>query len=145
MVLHAFQSSNPVVVVATDAGILLLLIYAYFEVQFKTGGIYSAKWFMKIDNERYVNIKLICGFYGPDVFTMLPAFHSLTGCDTNPFPFGCGKVKPYKKMLQQKKQDLLNDFRSTLTRSDMFLLMLLSFLKPSYTMEGNLKVCCKLV
>ena len=59
MVLHAFESSNPVVVVVSDTDILLLLIYAYSKVQFKTGGIYSAKWFMKIDNERYVNIKLM--------------------------------------------------------------------------------------
>ena len=51
---------------------------------------------MKIDNERYVNIKLICAFYGPAV-TCCPQFNS--------------------KMLQQKKQDLLNDFGSTLTSS----------------------------
>ena len=87
------------------------------KVQYKTGGIYLGKWFMKIGNEHYVNIKLICCFYGPDVCTLLPAFHSLTGCDASSFPFGCSKVKPYKKMLRHKKQEWLNDFGSTLTSS----------------------------
>jgi hypothetical protein len=65
---------------------------------------------MKIDGERHVNISSVCNFYGTDVCNVLPAFHSLTGCDTTLYPFGCGNIKPFKKMLQHKKHNLIASF-----------------------------------
>ena len=58
------------------------------------------QWQMKIDRESYVHIGNICDNFGTDVCKALPAFHSMTGCDTVSFPFRIGKIKPLKKMIK---------------------------------------------
>ena len=104
-------------VVASDTGILLLLIYAYSEVQFKTGGIYSANWFIKIDNERYVNIKLICDFYGPDVMQCVTCFPQFNRMGYKFVSLWVWQGKAIQENASAEKMDLLNDFGSTLTSS----------------------------
>ena len=39
---------------------------------------------------------------------VLPAYHSITGCNTSSFAFGIGKVKPFKKMEKLGKCYLLH-------------------------------------
>ena len=45
---------------------------------------------------------------------ILPAFHSLTGCNTISYPFGFGKIKPFKKMLKAKQEDLLQELGASI-------------------------------
>ena len=65
---------------------------------------------MKIDGDRFVNISATSNFYGKEVCNTLLAFHSLTGCDTISYPYGCSKVKPYKKMIGQRQCYLIETF-----------------------------------
>eukprot|EP00795_Rhopilema_esculentum_P003494 gene3494-1875_t len=52
--------------------------------------------------------------YGSDVCNVLPAYHSITGCDTTSYPYGIGKIKPFKKMLSHNKVNLLSKFGDSL-------------------------------
>ena len=117
VVLHASESLNPVRVVASDTDILLLQVYTYSQVRMSHSNDGFA-WYMKIDSERFVNVSLIYDFYGYDICNAILAFHSLTGFDTTSYPFGCGKVKPFKKMLKQKKFDLIEHFGLASCNSD---------------------------
>lgn len=42
-----------------------------------------------------------------DTANVLPAYHSITGCDTTSYPYKVGKVRPFKKMVEQNKFALL--------------------------------------
>ena len=61
---------------------------------------------MKIDH-RYVSVNKLTTHFGEEVCEVLPAYHSITGCDTTSFPFRIGKIKPIKKMIKQGKSQLL--------------------------------------
>lgn len=65
---------------------------------------------MKIDSDTYVNVEAICERYGTDACKILPAFHSITGCDTSSYPYRVGKVRPWKKLLKAHAYDLLSTF-----------------------------------
>ncbi len=99
--LYASQSDNPIVVVATDTDVLVLLTYAYNEVK------PTEHWVMRIDKEKYVYVNNVCNHYGSEVCKALPAYHSITGCDTTSFPFNVGKVKPFKNMVKESNAKLL--------------------------------------
>ena len=109
VVLHAYESPNPVIIVASDTDILVLLLHAYTKMCISTNEAEQV-WYMRIDKERFIDISKIYEFYGSDVCSALPAFHSLTGCDTTSYPFSCGKIKPFKKMIKLKKFNLIEDF-----------------------------------
>lgn len=102
VVRHASLSDRPVVVVATDTDIFVLLVYAFSKVA------PAEKWYMKIDKDSYVDIGDVCRTYGKEVCDVMPAYHSLTGCDTTSYPFKVGKVKPFKKMVAHNKFSLLS-------------------------------------
>ena len=76
--------------------------------------ISNQKLQMKIGHERFVNIESICAKIGTEAGAILPAYHSITGCDTTSFPFGIGKLKPWKKIVKLKSYSLLSNFGSTL-------------------------------
>jgi hypothetical protein len=86
LILQASKSNDPVVVLATDTDVLILLSYAY--------SIRKPlhEWLMKIDH-RYIDVKVITYHFGDEICEFLPAYHSITGCDTTSFPFGIGKIK----------------------------------------------------
>ena len=67
----------------------------------------SNEWVMNIDSEKYVSINKIQTHFGNKVCNVLPAFHSITGCDTTSYAMNIGKVKPFKKMIKLRKEDLL--------------------------------------
>ena len=102
VVRHASLSERPVVVVATDTDIFVLLIYVVSKVA------PAEKWYMKIDKERYVDISDVCRTYGKEVCDVMPAYHSMTGCDTTSYPYKVGKVKPFKKMVAHSKFNMLS-------------------------------------
>ncbi|MPD04419.1 hypothetical protein E2C01_100105 [Portunus trituberculatus] len=93
VVRHASLSERPVVVVATDTDIFALHIYAFSKVA------PAEKWYMKINKESYVDIGDFCRTYGKEVCDVMPAYHSMTGCDTTSYKYKVGKVKPFKKMV----------------------------------------------
>ena len=102
VVRHASLSERPVVVVATDTDIFVLLVYAFSKVA------HVEKWYMKIDKESYVDIGDVCRTYGKEGCDVMPAYHSMTGCDTTSYPYKVGKVKPFKKMVAHSKFNMLS-------------------------------------
>ena len=56
---------------------------------------------MRIDAGRYVNVRAVANGLPDDVLKNLPAYHSITGCDTTSYPFKVGKVKPLKNMNEE--------------------------------------------
>ncbi|XP_068213181.1 uncharacterized protein [Palaemon carinicauda] len=100
IVYHASIAKDPVVIRATDTDILVLLCYAYSVCNPEDN------WMMKVD-DRYVSVRKVVEHFGDDVCKVLPAYHSITGCDTTSFPYGVGKIKPLKKMRQKGKVHLL--------------------------------------
>ena len=65
---------------------------------------------MRIDAGRYVNVRAVANGLPDDVLKNLPAYHSITGCDTTSYPFKVGKVKPLKKAMKNNKMNLLDNF-----------------------------------
>ena len=88
LVLIAFEEQTDVVIVAKDTDFLVLLVWAYsfYNVKYK--------WYFKYDR-----ISVICDYVGRDLCLTLPAFHSLTGCDTTSYFFRTGKLRAFKKVL----------------------------------------------
>jgi len=101
IVRHVSLSDKPVVIVAADTDIFVLLIYAFHKSH------PSEKWFVKIEKNRYLDIGDICKTYGEEICDALPDYHSVTGYDTTSYPYKVGKVKPLKKMITQGKSNLL--------------------------------------
>jgi hypothetical protein len=99
-----YQENNVqgrIVVKSPDTGLLFLLVH-YFpkmknpsELWFQTGLITSTK-----DYRRYIPIHELCKSLSSVVCEILPAAHSLTGCDTTSSFFGIGKK--YKSCLKPK-------------------------------------------
>eukprot|EP00794_Sanderia_malayensis_P018600 gene18600-20470_t len=106
IILEVSKSNRPVVVKAADTDILVLMCYAFSACQ------PVEEWMMKIDSDRYASISCIQNHFGHDVCSILPAYHSIAGCDTTSFPYGAGKTKPFKKMVKTKSNNLLSDLGS---------------------------------
>ena len=66
-------------------------------------------WFMMIDKDTFVSIKDIRSYFGDDVCSVLPAYHSITGCDTTSYPANVGKIKPFQRMIATNSMHLLHD------------------------------------
>jgi len=62
-------SDKPVVIVAADTDIFVLLIYAFFHKSRP-----SEKWFMMIEKNRYLDIADICKAYGEEICDALPGY-----------------------------------------------------------------------
>ena len=101
IVSHVSLSDKPLVIVAADTDIFVLLIYAFHKSH------PSEKWFMKIEKNRYLDIGDIYKTYEEEICDALPGYHSVTRYDTTSYPYKVGKVKPLKKMITQGKFNLL--------------------------------------
>ena len=64
---------------------------------------------MKTIPGKFIDIKTIRNFFGNSICQILLGFHSITGCDTTSYPFGVGKICPFKKMRCLNKMHLLQD------------------------------------
>ena len=62
-----------------------------------------------IDKETYVDIQDIRSHFGDEICAILPAYHSITGCDTTSYPSNVGKIRPFKKMMTNKSMHLLQN------------------------------------
>ena len=77
LVLHASRVDTNVVAVSKDTDVLLPMVHAYAKI--KPNG----SWFMKVDHEKCVNIKMKIGFYlGTELAMKLSHILDVTGCDT---------------------------------------------------------------
>ena len=86
--MEVLKKENTVIVKAADTDILILMCYAH------SSQASTNKWIMNIDSERYVNINSIQDHFGTFVCDLLPAYNSITGCDTTSYPANRGKVRP---------------------------------------------------
>ena len=92
------------IVKATDTDFLILMCYAH------SSQARANKWIMNIDSERYVNFNTIQDHFGELVCNILPAYHSLIGCDTTSYAAKRGKVRPLNKLIKRKREELLETF-----------------------------------
>ena len=113
VVLHAALSNYPVVICATDTDILIVLVFAYSRFNL------AEQWYMKTARDSFVEISKISSHYGEAVCNILPAFHSITGCDMASHPYNLGKVKLFKKMISKDKSSYLNSFGQKPLNNDM--------------------------
>ena len=87
----ATQVDMPVIIRTADTDVLVLMVHIYSSRNM------DRPWQMKINHEHFVNFGASCDHIGSETCNMLPAFHSITGCDTSAFvPFRVGKVVPWK-------------------------------------------------
>ncbi len=108
----ATQVDMPVIIRATDTDVLVLMAHIYSWTNIEK------PWQMNIDQESFVNINAICSHIGSEACNILPAFHSITGCDTTSFPFRVGKVAPWKKLVKTRSYDLLSTFGTRVPSED---------------------------
>eukprot|EP00795_Rhopilema_esculentum_P003979 gene3979-18263_t len=71
----------PVIISATDTDVLVLMVHIY------SWRDIDRPWQMKIDHQNFVNVAAIADHIGSEACNVLPAFHSITGCDTTSFQF----------------------------------------------------------
>ena len=64
------------VIKAADTDILVLMAYACAKKNIEQD------WLMQIEIDTYVSVKSIISYYGDEFCSVLPAYHSITGCDT---------------------------------------------------------------
>ena len=82
--------------------VLMVHIYSWRDI--------DQPWQIKIDHQNFVNVAAIADHIGSEACNILPAFHSITGCETTSFPFRVGKVAPWKKLIKMRLYDLLLTF-----------------------------------
>ena len=103
LILEASKSTNDIVIRSADTDVLILMCYAQ-ELNI------DKKWMMMIDKETYVDIQDIRSHFGDEICGILPAYPSITGCDTTSYPSNFGKIRPFKKMMTNKSMHLLQNF-----------------------------------
>ena len=74
---------------------------------------------MKTARDSFVEISKISSHYREAACNILPAFHSITGCDTTSYPYNVGKVKPFKMMISKDNSSNLNSFGQKPLNNDM--------------------------
>ena len=87
LILEASKSPNDVVIRCADTDVLMLMCYAQMKLDIRK------RWVMMIDKETYVDIQDIRSHFRDEVCEILPAYHSITGCDTTSFPANVGKLR----------------------------------------------------
>ena len=80
LILEATKSDNHVVIRSADTDVLMLMCYAHQEKDVQK------EWIMVIYDATYVNITEIRSYYGEEICSILPAYHSIIGCDTTSYP-----------------------------------------------------------
>ena len=53
---------------------------------------------MKIDNEKFIDVRQIVAYYGKDVILKLPHIHPVTGCNTTSYYMAWEKLKYSKNV-----------------------------------------------
>jgi hypothetical protein len=101
MMLHAQDSAfqhQRLVIQTPDTDVVVLAIYVSALLQ-------SEQLWVRMgvrDKLRFIPIHRIVEKLGPDLCSLLPAFHALTGCDTTSGPYLIGKKRSWT-MLQENQ------------------------------------------
>eukprot|EP00794_Sanderia_malayensis_P001365 gene1365-biopygen1116 len=103
LILHAILANQDVVVVAKDTDVLVLLVWAYEKCAV------THQWFMKYERDSFADVGKICRFIGRQLCLSLPAFHSISGCDTTSYMFKTRKVRIFKKLLKDQSPSTMLD------------------------------------
>ena len=91
MIFHAGLQTH-VVIVAKDSDVLFLLAYT---MTLKEG---CSRWFQMIDDNQYVNIRIIYDYLDRDISSVLPQFHAITGCNQISYKSNKRKLSTFKKV-----------------------------------------------
>ena len=102
IILEAVKSDGPVIVKAADTDILVLM-YCVHSHERKTN-----QSIMQINSERFVSFNSIVNHYVTKVCNVLPAYHSITGCNIS-YSANVNKIKPHKNMIRPGKENLRAD------------------------------------
>ena len=92
LVYLALKGKTDMVIVSKDTDVLILLVWAYAKHDIKES------WYMMYEHGKYADIGKIVEFFGNEICLALPAFHSLSGCDTTSYFFRVGKSRVFKKL-----------------------------------------------
>ena len=95
---HCTLEDKLTVVIATDTDILILMVYAF------ASRLPDHDWFLKIKQNKFVNVSKIHDYIGNTVSLVVPAMFVLTGCDTVSYLFRRSKKTIFERGL--KKEDL---------------------------------------
>ena len=95
MIRLALKEDTDVVVVAKDTDVLVLLIWAYVKYNV------SRKWYLKYETDKYADIGAICDYFGKNIALTLPAFHSITGCDTTSYFLRAVKMQNFQESCER--------------------------------------------
>lgn len=99
-ILDASKPKYPVVIGASDTGVLLLMCYAHWQL------FPENHWLMKTDSERCVSVAFIKLYFEKNMCCVLPVYHCIIGYDKTQYPTNIGKSKArvFQKLKKLKKQ-----------------------------------------
>ena len=97
IIMEALKKQKSAILKVTDTDIIILMCYAH------SSQTCTNKWIMNIDSERFVIVNTIQDHFGKLVCNVLPAYHSITGCDTTSYVANRGKDWLLNKMIKRKK------------------------------------------
>ena len=93
MIYHAsLQGANSVVISANDSDVFFLGTYACALDK-------NRKWYFNYQSCSFADLRRIADLLG-DSALQLPAFHSLTGCDTTSYFYFRGKTAPWERAIK---------------------------------------------
>ena len=92
----ALKECNDVIVVSKHTDILILMVWAYAKYNININ--IRRKWYLNYEAGKFADIGEIVEYFGEDASLALPAFHSLTGCDTTSYFFRIGKCCVFQKL-----------------------------------------------
>ena len=96
IIMEASKKQKTTILKVTDTDTIILMCYAH------SSQTCSNKWIMNIYSERFVIANTIQDHFGKLVCNVLPAYHSITGCDTSCVA-NRGKDLLLNKMIKRKK------------------------------------------
>ena len=95
MIYRASVHDDPIVIVAKDTDVFVLMIYALNKIK------PSYNWFTNIDSEKFIEITSIVDFLGSTLSSVLPQLHAITGCDTTAYKHNISKESSVKKLIKK--------------------------------------------
>ena len=97
---HCTLEDKPTAVIASDTGILLLMVHVF------ASHLPDHDWFLQTKKNQFVNVSKIHEYIGNSAAITLPAMFVLTGCDTVTYFY----VSPRKPYLSLEARSILSDF-----------------------------------
>ena len=102
---HCTLDDKPIVVIASDTDILMLLLYVFAD------RLPVHDWFLQIKKDQFVNLSKLHDVIGNEACLILIAMYVITGCDVVSYFFRKSKKVVFERLLKQPDMavDLLSD------------------------------------